>query len=479
LITHELHELQVPNVGKCAPMLRTGSGQRISLGTVGTDSARADGADAVLGTDRPNPLILLRCRVVSHLHFLAAEDQMQRNRTTTSIVALACLLLLTTACQRAVQAGSEETNPVPVQLRSPATVERPSSVIASGSVEGSETADVAFLVSGKVARVMVEEGQHVVKGQVLAALEATDYKNAFDAAQAQRQAAEAVAQKASAGLRKQEVEEARIELARSEDEYKRMRFLVERKSLPANDFQKIEATYKAAQERYNMAVEGTRIEDKNTAIAQALAAKAQASEEQKRLGDTRLYAPFSGNIAARHIDPGQTVAAGSSVISIVNLNPAKVRVGVPEVEIGKVVPGAKAEVTLPSLGGRCFEGKVGIIGVAAEPASRTYTVKIIVPNPGPVLLSGMVAEARIFGTEKSQVLTIPGEAIIRDPQGAPNVYVYNPDRKRVYARRIEVGLPVGDEVEIRSGLHGDEQIVVAGQQKLREGSLVQIAGGSR
>jgi RND family efflux transporter MFP subunit len=122
---------------------------------------------------------------------------------------------------------------------------------------------------------------------------------------------------------------------------------------------------------------------------------------------------------------------------------------------------------------------VAIIGVAAEPASRTYTVKILVPNPGPVLLAGMVAEARIFGSTKIHALTIPAEAVVPDPQGAPNVYVYSPERKRVYARRVEVGQPVGKEVEIRSGLRGDEQIVVAGQQKLREGSLVEIAGGGR
>jgi multidrug efflux pump subunit AcrA (membrane-fusion protein) len=404
---------------------------------------------------------------------------MQRNYATTSLVALGCLSLLTTACGRAVKASSEESNSIPVQLRAPASVERPSSVIASGSVEGSETADVAFEVSGKVARVMVEEGQHVAKGQLLAELEPTDYRNALDAAQAQKQVADAEAQKATAGLRKQEVEEARIDLARWEDEYKRNLFLVERKSLPANDFQKIEAAYNTAKQRYEMAVEGTRLEDKNASLAQALAAKAQASEEQKRLGDTRLLAPISGNISARKIDPGQTVAAGALAFSLVELNPVKVRVGVPEAEIAKVILGAKAEISLPSLGSHRFEGRVGIIGVAAEPASRTYTVKIVVPNPGPVLLSGMVAEARIFGPEKARVLTVPGESIIRDPQGAPNVYVYNPDRKRVYARRIEVGLPVGDEVEIRSGLHGDEQVVVAGQQKVREGSLVQIAGGGR
>ena len=90
------------------------------------------------------------------------------------------------------------------------------------------------------------------------------------------------------------------------------------------------------------------------------------------------------------------------VFSIVDLNPVKVRVGVPEAEIAKVSQGATAEVSAPSLAGRRFKGKVGIIGVAAEPASRTYTVKIIVPNPGPVLLAGMVAEAASSGPAKDQ-----------------------------------------------------------------------------
>ena len=66
---------------------------------------------------------------------------------------------------------------------------------------------------------------------------------------------------------------------------------------------------------------------------------------------------------------------------------------------------------------------------------------------------------------------------VKAPQGAPNVYIYYADRKRVYARRIEVGPAIGGEVEVRSGLNCDEQIVVAGQQKLREGTPVQIVGG--
>jgi multidrug efflux pump subunit AcrA (membrane-fusion protein) len=402
---------------------------------------------------------------------------MQKNQIFTCLIVLGVTAL--TSCSLHETHAASEQAAVPVQVRAPAVVERAESVSASGSVEGSETADLAFQVGGKVARVLVEEGQHVTRGQLLAEIEPTDYRNAFNAAAAQQQAAQAVEQKADAGLRKQELEQARIDFERAEDEYKRMKFLVERKSLPPNDFQKFEAAYKAARERYEQAQEGTRKEDRATATAQAHAANAQASEEQKRLNDTRLVAPISGNIGMRRVDPGQTVAAGTPVFSIVELNPVKVRVGVPEAEIAKVRQGAAAEISVPSLDGRRFAGKVAIIGVAAEPTSRTYTVKILVPNPGPVLLAGMVAEARIFGHAKVKSLTIPGEAVVPDPQGAPNVFVYSADRKRVYGRRVEVGLPVGNEVEIRSGLSGSEQVVVAGQQKVREGSLVEIAGGAR
>src|SRR6476646_8983851 len=172
-----------------------------------------------------------------------------------TLITLAFVTTLT-SCRQEVRANSEQTT-VPIQVRTPAVVERAESVNASGSVEGSETADVAFLVGGKVARVLVEEGQHVTKGQLLAEIEPTDYRNAFNAATAQKEAALAVSEKAEAGLRKQELEQARIDFERWRDEYKRMKFLVERKSLPPNDFQKIEAAFNASKERYEMALEGT------------------------------------------------------------------------------------------------------------------------------------------------------------------------------------------------------------------------------
>jgi RND family efflux transporter MFP subunit len=201
-------------------------------------------------------------------------------------------------------------------------------------------------------------------------------------------------------------------------------------------------------------------------------------EAEKHLADCQLRAPIAGFVGVRRVDVGDTVGAGMPVIGILDLDPVKVRVAIPEAEIGKVHAGTRASVTIPSLG-KNFEGKVEAVGMAADPASRTYTVKISVANPEHVLRAGMVSEVRIFGTEMVNALTVPAEAVVRDARGVTQVYVYEPARQRVYARRVEAGAPIGSEIEIRSGLTGGEEVVVAGQQNVREGSPAKIAGGGK
>jgi RND family efflux transporter MFP subunit len=364
-----------------------------------------------------------------------------------------------------------------VRVRTPNRVEQPVCVAASGAVEANVTAQGAFQIAGRVAKVLVEEGQAVSKGQALAELDSTDYRNAYDAARAQADAAQAVDRKAQQGPRAQELEQARIDYDQWQDQYTRMKFLYENKSLPANDFKKIEAGYQAAQQRYDMARQGTRVEDKQAASGQFRATAAQMREAQKRLDDTRLRAPISGFVGMRRIDVGDTVAAGTPVISVLDLNPVKVRVAIPEAEIGKVKEGARAAVIIPSLGGKQFEGKVETVGVAADPASRTYAVKISVTNPERLLRAGMVSDARIFSSENVNAVTVPGDAIVRDPHGVTHVYVYEPSQKRVYARRVDVGELIGNEVEIRGGLADNEQVVISGQQNVREGSPARLIGG--
>jgi len=394
-----------------------------------------------------------------------------------SLAIIAASVGLIAGCVRDPKIAADQ--PVPVQLRAPHRLNQPASVAASGSVEANVTALTAFQVGGRVARVYAEEGQFVKQGQILAELDCTDYRNAFEAVAGEATAAEATALQARNGVRAQELEQSRIDFERAQDEYQRNKYLYDHQSLPANDFHKIEAAYLVSQQRYNMAHEGVRSEEKLSTQGQAHAAVGNLSEAKKHLRDCELRAPISGFVGMRHVNVGDTAAGGNPVYSVLDLDPVKIRVGIPEAEIGKVHEGKRAVVTIPSLDNREFEGKVEAVGYFGDSVSRTFTTKIAVPNPTHVLRAGMISEARVYDSAMVDVLAVPVIAVVRDLRGLPFVYVYDATRQRVFARSVEVGQLISDEVEIKRGLRPDEQIVVAGQQNVHEGSLVRVAGGGQ
>jgi RND family efflux transporter MFP subunit len=253
-----------------------------------------------------------------------------------------------------------------------------------------------------------------------------------------------------------------------------MRQLYESKSLAPNDFQKFQAAYEAAGQQYEQARAGGQKEDR--AQAQAAFEQAAAGENmaRKRLADATLTAPVDGFVANRSIEVGDMASAGRPVFQIVQLDPVEIAVGVPETDIRLVRKGQTATVRIPALPGAAFHGVVRVINVAADPSTRTYMVRIAVPNPQHSLRLGMIAEAQIRCDHQLDVMTLPGDAIVHDPQGASIVFVYFPDQERVYSRRVEVGTVYGTEVEIRSGLSGMDSLVLAGQSKLRDGSAVTV-----
>ncbi|MGA8671517.1 MAG: efflux RND transporter periplasmic adaptor subunit [Terracidiphilus sp.] len=384
---------------------------------------------------------------------------------------------LLSGCQQKPKVAADQ--PVPVEIRVPHRLHEPASVSASGSVEANVSAQTAFQVGGRVARVFVEEGQRVKQGQILAELDCSDYRNAYEAAVGEATAAEATALQAANGSRAQELEQARIDSERAQDEYQRDKYLYDHQSLPANDFHKIEAAYLVSQQRYDMAREGARSEVKTGTRGQSHEANAQLSEAKKHLGDCQLRAPISGFVGMKKVDVGDSVSIGNPVFSVLDLDPVKVRVGIPEAEIGRVHEGARALVSIPSLDNQRFEGKVEAVGFSADSVSRTFTTKIAIPNPKHVLRAGMISESRVYDSVMINALTVPTVAVVRDPRGLPLVYVYDDSRQRVFARRVELGDLIGGEVELRSGLRPDEQIVVAGQQNVHEGTQVSLTGGGQ
>jgi multidrug efflux pump subunit AcrA (membrane-fusion protein) len=345
--------------------------------------------------------------------------------------------------------------------------------VVSGTVETpSAPTSIGFLVSGKVIRVVPREGDFVRAGEVLAVIDPADYQFAVEAAIAQSALARAQSEKASVSARPEVVEQARANLSQAEDEFRRMKALYEKKSLAPNDFKKYETAYTNAQQQYAQAKDGAQQEDKTAAKASLEQAEAAERIARKRLSDSTLIAPISGFVSKRNIEEGAMASPGTPVFTIVELDPVEIQVGVPETDVRLVHKGQPAVVTASARPGMSFSGKVRLVNVSAEPQTRTYMVRITVPNPKGGLLVGMIAEARILGSETLDVLTLPGQSLVRDPQGAPQVFIYFPNEKRVYAKRVTAGGVMGRDVQIVDGVKDSDWIVVAGQQLVREGSVV-------
>jgi multidrug efflux pump subunit AcrA (membrane-fusion protein) len=101
-------------------------------------------------------------------------------------------------------------------------------------------------------------------------------------------------------------------------------------------------------------------------------------------------------------------------------------------------------------------------------------VRIRVPNRKHTLRVGMIAEAQVRSESMLDAMTVPGESVVHDPQGATVVFVYFPGQKRVYSKRVDTGTVYGREIQIKSGLAGDESVVLAGQDRLRDGVAVTV-----
>ena len=329
-------------------------------------------------------------------------------------------------------APEPQAAPIPVQVRQVRSLARPEVVALSGDVLPRQTVRVGFRVAGMVSTIHVDEGQRVSAGEVLAELDAEDYRLQLEAAKAA--------------------------VARITDQY-------ERASRLRTDNQISPADYTAAE----------------TGVAEGRAKLALA---QRQYDQTKLIAPVDGIIAYRGVQPGEQVPIGMPVFAIVSVNPVDVRVGVPERDIGRVRAGSTATIRIPSLVGWSGEGRVRLIGVVPDSISRTYPVRVSVPNPDGALRPGMIADVRIQGDGQVTAVTLPGEAIVRGGDGRTLVYVYSASEKRVRARAVTVGSVYDREVEIREGLAAGDMVVVGGQHRVRDGSVVQAtevpaAAGSR
>ncbi|MBD1262217.1 efflux RND transporter periplasmic adaptor subunit [Maribacter polysiphoniae] len=287
----------------------------------------------------------------------------------------------------------------------------------SGTIEADNTVSLGFMVAGRVADIHVQEGQKVKKGQLLAAIDATSYKNAYDIA------------------------DAGLELAN--DNYKRLDELYKKGSLPERDYIAVKV-----------------------GVAQANANKNMAA---KNLSDTKLYAPFSGMVTAKLTEIGATAAPGVPAFTVMKTDKVYAKASISESEISKLKVGSEAEIEIPSMN-KSFTGKVAILNLSADTVTRTFNVKVRVDNSENQLLPGMISSIKINTDNPQEVISIPVQSIVRDVNDI--TYAFIVENNKAIKKRVDTGDFKGNQVIITKGLSAGDLLISKGYTTVKDGQEV-------
>jgi multidrug efflux pump subunit AcrA (membrane-fusion protein) len=389
------------------------------------------------------------------------------------------------------------------------------SVSATGTVASLREAKIASKLSGIVETVFVTEGQRVQSGAPLLRLGVADLvasdaqaRAAVQKARAElirlqngarpeerRQAAAAVAQ-AEAEVRSAQANvtqaAATLDLAQANVQRKRTLYqtgLVSKQDLDSAEaeFRQAQAGMTAASEKVRQAqaalessrqaqrlVEsGPRWEEIASAKAQLAQAEAALVSAQVQLREATVTAPFAGTITQRNVEPGEGVSSSSPAFILAQLDDVHVELTVPEGQRPGLRVGQTVEVTVDALPGLRFAGKLAEIRPAAATASRSFVVKVRVPNPQGVLRPGMFARGTIIVSTRPHVLRVPARAVLTTA-AKPLVFVVR-DGKATH-REVTLGERRAGLVEVLRGLTEGEQVVVSGVAGLSDGQAVTLRG---
>ena len=332
-------------------------------------------------------------------------------------LAISCWLLAVSCSEKKEQNVKAPTR-VTTQMVSPGMLDNAQTYV--GIVEEREATAVSFTGMGVVKRMLVSEGQPVSKGQLIAEMDDTQARNLLNGAEAQ--------------------------MAQANDAIERYKMLHDNGSLP--EVQWVEIQSKVAQ------------------------AKSQWEVAKKNLEDCRLIAPVSGIVGKKLVGAGETALPSQAVVSILDISTVKVKVAVPEAEIGGINASTPTSIMVEAINGNYQGGRIEK-GVQADALTHTYDIRINVANGNRKLLPGMVASVR-FISEGSQAIgskMIPVTAVQKKSDGTLFVWTVDKD-STAHRTTVTIGQTQGNYVSVIDGLSIGDRIATEGYQKLSENTKV-------
>ena len=332
------------------------------------------------------------------------------------------LLLLTVLLVGSCGQKKEQQTKAPVRVKtqvvSPGMVDNAQTYV--GIVEEHEATAVSFTGMGVVKRMLVNEGQAVSRGQLIAEMDDTQARNVLSGAEAQ--------------------------MTQANDALARYKMLHDAGSLP--EVQWVEIQSKVAQ------------------------AKSQLEVAKKNLADCRLVAPVSGIVGKRLVGAGETALPSQAVISILDISSVKVKVAIPEAEISGIGANTTSMIKVEAVDGSFTGGQIEK-GVQADALTHTYDIRIHVANGERKLLPGMVASVQFVAVaqRQAQLLSVPVTAVQRKADGSLFVWTVGKD-STAHRSAVTTGETMGNRIVVATGISEGDRIVTEGYQKLSEGTKV-------
>jgi len=213
------------------------------------------------------------------------------------------------------------------------------------------------------------------------------------------------------------------------------------------------------------------------ATAQVKSLTAQIDRERSLIAKKRIRAPFEGVIGIRHVDLGEYVSPGASLVTLQALQPLYVDFNLPQQQLDQVREGLTVHLTVDTYSGRRFTGKVSAIDPEVAQETRNFAVRATLPNAEERLRPGMFADVAVQLPRQEEVVTLPQTAIVSNPFG-DSVFLVQPgegeESSTVTKRFVRTGARRGDQVAISQGVEPGQTVVTSGQLKLQESAAIRV-----
>ena len=365
--------------------------------------------------------------------------------------------LVLSGCSSGEQAEAAPTVTVQVGAAENRPIQRV--VTADAILFPKDQAAIVPKISAPIAKFYVDRGSKVRAGQLLAQLENGDLTGALTEIQGGYQEAEAnyqiAYQQANPALKL-----AKEQLDASQKLYDNRANLYKQGAASARDVEDARIALTQAQDQYALAQKQYQLK---AAEGQLTAAKGRTASAEAQLNYTKITSPINGVVTDRPYYPGETPAAGSPILTIMDLSQVVARAHIAQADAALLKAGDAATISLA--GGKPIPAKVTLVSPALDPGSTTVEVWVQAPNPGGALKPGTSVRVTMVSETVPHAIVIPAESLLTSPDGVTSVVVLDSDNKPS-TQKITTGIRNGDDVQVTSGLKGGERLVTVGAYEL-------------